>query len=395
MSGPLYEQPGRYVQSLNVVFHAYAAGCAHCCHLTVEASGLEVFLIAEHLKQRRSPAQLAGVKGRVWRTANAAAGLPPEAWARAGFAAALNAANLPEDDAHWCKLNTALQIALGDPQALSGWLGVTSTLAASCEAVEYRSEVSQKIVSCSVSRLAFFAENSDFLNDLLIFLLYNPEIAQFIIEQGANFMKPLSELILVRLAVGLAVAGAALLSAPGVFAQTTPTSFTFGVENDTYSGGDPVFPVSDSLTFSNLQIFEKFADTSSHILFLKSLDANTISLQKALMTPSSPLVSAVLTGSIGTGPMQTINTQTTIAGPTTPQYVFSNFSADLFGVAPVGTTLGVFSLTDGSNNVINSVEIEALPAVPEASTTVSLGLLLALGLGTLVAARRKSAVRAN
>lgn len=208
-------------------------------------------------------------------------------------------------------------------------------------------------------------------------------------------MKSLSELILIRLAAGLAAAGAALLSAPGAFAQTTPTSFTFGVENDTYSGGDPVFPVSDNLAFSNLQIFETFADASSQILLLKSLDANAFSVQTALMTPSSPLVSAVLTGSIGTGPMQTINTQTTIGGPTTPQYVFSDFSADLFGAAPVGTALGTFSLTDNSNNVINSVKIEALPAVPEASTTVSLGLLLALGLGTLAAARRKSAVSAN
>jgi len=201
-----------------------------------------------------------------------------------------------------------------------------------------------------------------------------------------------SALISLRLACGLSVAGASLLSAPGAFAQTPPASFTFGVENDTLSGGDPVFPVTDNLLFSNLQITEKFADTSSQVLFLKNLDANAFSFQTALMTPGSPLISAVLTGSIGTGPMQTINTQTSTGGPTTPQYVFSNFSADLFGTAPAGTALGTFSLTDSNNNVTNSVKIEALAAVPEASTTVSLGLLLVLGLGTLAAARRRAAV---
>lgn len=206
-------------------------------------------------------------------------------------------------------------------------------------------------------------------------------------------MKSTSTLISIRLACGLVVAGVALLLAPTVSAQTMPASFSFGVENDTLSSGDPVFPVTDNLTFSNLQILEKFADTSSQVLFLKSLDANAFSIQTDLMTPSSLLISAVLTGSIGTGPMQTINTRTTtIGGPTIPQYVFSNFSADLFETAPDGTALGTFSLTDSSNNVINSVKIEALPAVPEASTTVSLGLLLALGLGTLAVSRRRAAL---
>ena len=205
-------------------------------------------------------------------------------------------------------------------------------------------------------------------------------------------MKSMPTFLALRLAAGLAVA---LLSASGAFAQTTPASFSFGVENDTLSAGDPVYPVTDNLTFSNLQIKEVFQDTSSQQLFLKSFDANTFTIQTDPITSGSPLVSAVLTGSISTGPKQTINTQTTIGGPTTPQYVFSDFSADLFGAAPVGTALGTFSLLDSSSNVVNSVKIEALPAVPEASTTVSLGLLLALGLGTLAAARRKSAVSAN
>lgn len=42
-SHQFYEQTWRYVQNLNVVPHACAAGCADCCHLTVEASAPEIF----------------------------------------------------------------------------------------------------------------------------------------------------------------------------------------------------------------------------------------------------------------------------------------------------------------------------------------------------------------
>ncbi len=195
-----------------------------------------------------------------------------------------------------------------------------------------------------------------------------------------------------RLACGLAVAGAALLSAPRASAQAT-SPFLFGVENDTYSGGDPVFSVTDDLTFTNLQITETFAGGATQVLFLPSLSSAAALPNAETATappPSSQLLTAVLTGSIGTGPMQSLSTQMTIGGATTTRYVFSNFSADLFGTAPAGTALGIFSLTDPNNNVIKSVNIEALPAVPEASTTVSLGLLLLLGLGTLAVARRRA-----
>lgn len=52
-----------------------------------------------------------------------------ESGVRAGFAAALRSASLPEDDTRRCELNAALQIALEDPSALPGWLGGTDTLA--------------------------------------------------------------------------------------------------------------------------------------------------------------------------------------------------------------------------------------------------------------------------
>ena len=208
-------------------------------------------------------------------------------------------------------------------------------------------------------------------------------------------MKSLSALNSVRLACGVAVAGAALLSAPGAFAQTTPTLYAFQVENGTLSGGDPVFSVVDNLTFTNLQINEVFAGGFSQTILLGSLDTATVDAFSNTFSSSSPLTSAILTGSIGPGPMQTINTETTIGGPITPAYVYSNFSASLFGPAPAGPALGTFSLIDGSNNVVSTTHIVAAAAVPEASTTVSLGLLMVLGLGALAVTRRRAVSSAN
>ncbi len=196
-----YEQTWRYVQNLNVVPHACAAGCAYCCHLTVEASAPEVFLIVAYLKATLPAERLEAVKIRVRQTAAAVAQLSPvarvraavpcallengrcsvytvrplgcrswnsrdaracaqimqdgggdlrhvqdqrpggiESGVRAGFAAALRSAGLPEDDTRRCELNTALAIALDVPQALAGWLGGTDTLAPARAAVGYGQE---------------------------------------------------------------------------------------------------------------------------------------------------------------------------------------------------------------------------------------------------------------
>ncbi len=203
-----------------------------------------------------------------------------------------------------------------------------------------------------------------------------------------------------RLACGTAVAAAGLLSAPGAFAQTA-SPFTFQVVNSTASSGDPVFSVTDNLTFTNLQINETFASGFSQILLLNDLVTATTdpvlggSEFSDKFIPNSILTSAVLTGSIATYPgqtMQTVDLATDFSGSTTPQYVSSTFSASLFGPAQTGTALGVFSFNNGPNgvNVLNSVNIVTPAAVPEASTTVSLGLLLALGLGGLAVSRRRA-----
>jgi len=72
-----------------VVQHACAAGCAYCCHLTVEASAPEVFLIAAHLKQNSSAERLAAIQERVEQTAAKVRGLSPEDRVRAALPCAL------------------------------------------------------------------------------------------------------------------------------------------------------------------------------------------------------------------------------------------------------------------------------------------------------------------
>ena len=89
VSHQFYEQTWRYVQNLHVVPHACASGCAYCCHLTVEASAPEVFLLAEHLRATCSPARLTELKERVRLTAAKVQGLSPEERVRAAVPCAL------------------------------------------------------------------------------------------------------------------------------------------------------------------------------------------------------------------------------------------------------------------------------------------------------------------
>lgn len=61
--------------------------------------------------------------------------------------------------------------------------------------------------------------------------------------------------------------------------------------------------------------------------------------------------------------------------------------------APATIAVGVFTVTNGPGslaNFLSGVTVATIPAaVPEASTTVSLGLLLMLGLGGMLIARKQ------
>ena len=213
-------------------------------------------------------------------------------------------------------------------------------------------------------------------------------------------MKSLLSPAALRSFFGLAVAGAALLPASGAFAQTSPATSAFEVYNATMSGGDPVFSVSDDLTFTSLQITEGFASGFTQTVFLPSFDANSPANNPGVeytdqFASGSPLTSAVLTGTfdnLAPGSTLTVNLAQDLSGTTVPFNVYSSFSADLFNPTTPAIGAGQFALVDGSRNVLNGVTIGVNAApVPEASTTVSLGLLLALGLGALVVTRRRAA----
>lgn len=218
-----------------------------------------------------------------------------------------------------------------------------------------------------------------------------------------------------RALFGLTAAGAALLSAGAASAQTATPFYAFVVNNYTSSNGT-AYPVQDSVNFTSTQVNEVFADGFTQSLSLQdaySDPTGTITAQDSVpsalqtfLTPANGgyadpvhgvLTSATVTGNMvfpGFTPTNTLmlTVQTDDAGDTTQQNVFTPFTATLFGVAPTGTPIGTFSLLNLGGGPAATVNIDAAPvpaAVPEASTTISLGLLLALGLGTLAVARRK------
>ncbi len=218
-----------------------------------------------------------------------------------------------------------------------------------------------------------------------------------------------------RVVAGLAVAASALLSAGSASAQTPFYAFT--VNNLTGVGGDPTFSVADSVNFNNLQINEVFADSTTQSFTLPGSspfdpaleqgDSSASPILKSLPGSSyvdpthGALTSATLTGTLsfpgllpdGSGKLNLTIQPTADPASQYSQFVFTSFSTDLFGPDPaVGPAVGTFSLLNlGGTQGNTTVNIYA--PVPEASTTVSLGLLLALGLGTVAVARRRKAAQ--
>ena len=219
---------------------------------------------------------------------------------------------------------------------------------------------------------------------------------------------------LCRALTGLAAAGAALLCASSASAQTTTPYFAFVVDNLTSSNGSATFPVYDALTFSSVQVKEVFADDYTQTLsvqdlfgdapgIVQSTDSAPTGLQ--IFTPQNgvgysdlthgALTSATLTGTLSfpgiaqTNPL-TVSILTDPNGTPYEQPISTNFSASLFGPAQSGIGIGTFSLLNLGSSQGTTVIIDAQP-VPEASSVITLGLLLALGLGTLVIARRRAA----
>ncbi len=191
----------------------------------------------------------------------------------------------------------------------------------------------------------------------------------------------------------LGAATAALLCAGHVSAAP----YTYEVDNYTFSGGDPVHSVVDDLTFNNLLITETYTDGFMQSAALGSLNTSDISaFSPAILNASGhgSLTSAILTGQLGIDGFPAtstldVSTQYAPGGLINNQYVFSNFSSSLFGPDTGGISVGQFALLDGNNPVNGPVEIRLTP-VPEATSAVSLGMLVLLGLGSLAVSRRRA-----
>ncbi len=197
-----------------------------------------------------------------------------------------------------------------------------------------------------------------------------------------------------RQAALLGVAVVALLGA----GRASADPYTYEVDNYTFSGGDPVHPVIDDLTFNNLLITETYTDGFMQTSALGSLNTADISVfsSATLGAPGHGLLSsAILTGQLGIDSFPAtsildISTQYAPGGPITDQYVFTSFSASLFGPATSGVSVGQFTLLNNNDPVLAPTEIRLTP-VPEASSAVTLGLLVMLGLGGLTVSRRRTA----
>ncbi len=231
-----------------------------------------------------------------------------------------------------------------------------------------------------------------------------------------------------RQAAWLGLAAAALLCAGNASAQTQPLAFQ--VTNLTSSGGAPDFPVTDDLTFNNLLLTENFSDGTTATLTLSDPSSLTGATQNTLDSGPPDLISsgfslvnsaggilssATLTGTLGisgfpAAPILAVDLETTPVAPdpTRPTNAFLNaafsstvtFPTNVGSQAPSGIGIGQFTLVQNlpTSNYpaifIGTINATTNP-VPEASTTVSLGLMLALGLGALIVTRRRSSAAAN
>ncbi len=205
-----------------------------------------------------------------------------------------------------------------------------------------------------------------------------------------------------RQAALLGLVAAAILSAGSASAQTASSPFNFQILNYTASNGDPTFSVTDDLTFANLQLTENFNDSTSLVLPLADLPSILDTSGPDLETPydlagaldHGGLRSTILSGDLSITGFPLTNTLDLTLQPTldpasqTPQTVNTHFSTVLGTPNVSGVAVGQFSLLFGNDPLVTTPITVA--AVPEASTVLSMGLMLALGLGVLVASRRRT-----
>ena len=206
-----------------------------------------------------------------------------------------------------------------------------------------------------------------------------------------------------RQAALLGLAAAAFLGAGSASAQTASSPFNFQVTNNTLSGGDPTFSVTDDLTLTNLQLTENFADMTSLVVPLSDLDTSGPDEQTpfdfAGALGHGGLSSTILSGDLAISGFLPSSTLDLTLQPTLDpasqytQTVQTHFSTILGAPNVTGVAVGQFSLLFGNDPVV--ITPITVAAVPEASTVVSMGVMLALGLGLLAVSRRRRTVNAE
>jgi len=134
---------------------------------------------------------------------------------------------------------------------------------------------------------------------------------------------------------------------------------------------------SVALFQNSFQGVTKLTQNNGLAFTLNSIDIANLALQSSI--PNTTTV--VFTGDVQGGGT-VMKTFTSSANDSLQTVTFSNFT----------NLLSVSFAQQFPSNQFDNISVTAAPAVPEASTTVSFGLLLALGLGGLVvAAKRKKA----
>lgn len=142
----------------------------------------------------------------------------------------------------------------------------------------------------------------------------------------------------------------------------------FEVSNLTLSGGDPVFPVTDNVTFQNLTLSETFADSATRNLTLpSSLDAFTLLADSPTFLTPDPvhgaISSATLSGNID---LSSLTLQNSFGGTTMFVTVTNPAFSAMLTNPGIGDNVNFAVAT--SSGTVNVGAFSLVTAVPEPGT---------------------------
>ena len=193
-----------------------------------------------------------------------------------------------------------------------------------------------------------------------------------------------------RLSTLLALALA--LSSGAAYAQ----SYNFQVTNATLSGGDPDFPITDDVTFTNLSLIATYSDNFTTAVPLldangatqTSLDTTTSTLQSALQSADpthGTITSALLTGQFN---ITAVTLQSSFGGALTGVTINPNFSAMLSVPAIGGVSTPINAIDSNSAAPYGAGTFGATSLAAPESGTLALLACGVLSTGAVILRRR-------